>query len=402
MLACRHCGLSRAICLQTYARQAPGMQSQLDTFYCNAGDLAKSKSGLWPGDQLTFSTASPYPGAHDAPPASVWQSARQLPTGASDSHPVNCTPASTKPLQLLLKDPPLNVPGLLRGIHPFLQFQAYSGVSASAYAKEESKTTMYLRTGLCSHLGSLPSQDHHGRLRVQQSGAPSARCQYYIPHSSGAGCPPPGTATAMKSPMRSCASPINTFVSAGKPDVAHLGADLSRMLQQLPPPVPMTGPQAASIPQLRASNQKQQALCVHAPQQQQPARQSGAGMQGRTALRPLVGSSALPQQSGMAMSSGTVTSMRGHAALSPFLGGSSPHAQHGAAPAISSQMQKPTFANHKRPGPQLQPQCPPAAQASTTALKVRYLQHARSILQLEPSFIVRTSLNHRPSSHWCH
>ena len=208
--------------------------------------------------------------------------------------------------------------------------------------------------------------------------------------------------------MRSCATPINTLMSAGKPDVAHLGADLSRILQQLPPLVPMSGPPATSIPQLRASNQKQQTLSVHAPQQQQPARHSGTGMQEQAALRPLLRSSALPQQNGLVMSSGGGTSMQGHAALSPFLGGCSPLTQHGAAPSnnstvagTSSQMQKPTFANHKRPGPQLQPKRPPAAQAATTALKVRYSQHARSILQLEPSFIVRTSLNHRPRSHWC-
>ena len=201
---------------------------------------------------------------------------------------------------------------------------------------------------------------------------------------------------------------------AGKPDVAHLGADLSRMLQQLPPPVPMTGLPAASIPQLRASNQKQQTLSVPAPQQQQPARQSGAGMQGQAALRPLLGSSALPQRGGMAKSSGAGTSMQGRAALSPFLGGSSPNMQHGAIPSYNStiagtnnQMQKPTFTHHKRPGPQLQPTRPPAAQAAATALKVRYLQRAHSILPQKPSLIVRflfmvwTFSNRRSSSQSC-
>ena len=227
-------------------------------------------------------------------------------------------------------------------------------------------------------------------------------------HSNGACCPPPGTITAIKPSVRSCATPINTLMSAGKPDVAHLGADLSRMLQQLPPPVPITGPPAASIPQLRASNEKQQALSVHTPQQEQLLRQSGTNMQGRAALRPLLGSSALPRQSGMAMSSGNETSMQGRAALSPFLGGISPHAQHGAVPPHNStiagtnnQMQKPTFANQKKPGPQLQPRRPPAAQTATTALKVRYLQRAHCTLPLKPGVTVAKSLNHRPSSHLC-
>ena len=166
-------------------------------FYCNAGDLAKSKSGLWPGDQLTFSIASQNQGACDAPPASVWQSARQLPTGASSSPPVSCTPASTRPLQPLLENPHLSVPGMLPGISPFLLLKKCSGVSASAYAKKENKTSMHLRIGMCSHSGSLPSQVHHGPLRVQQSGVPSAFCQYYILHSYCVGCPPSGTATAL-------------------------------------------------------------------------------------------------------------------------------------------------------------------------------------------------------------
>ena len=212
----------------------------------------------------------------------------------------------------------------------------------------------------------------------------------------------------MNPPMRSCATPINTFMSAGKPDVAHLGADLSRMLQQLPPPVPMTGLPAASIPQLRASNQTQQTLSVLAPQQQQPARQSGTGMQGQAALRPLPGSSALPQRSGMAMSSGAATNMQSFDDLRPIILKRNPHAQHGAVPSHNStiagtnnQMQKPTFANHKKPGPQLQPKRPPAAQAATTALKVRYLQRAHCTLPLKPGVTVAKSLNQRPSSHLC-
>ena len=162
------------------------------------------------------------------------------------------------------------------------------------------------------------------------------------------------------------------------------------------PLCPSLALQQPASPSCEPAIRKQQALSVHTPQQEQLLRQSGTKMQGRAALRPLLGSSALPRQSGMAMSFGNGTNMQGHAALSPFLGGSPPHAQHGAVPSHNStiagtnnQMQKPTFTNHKRPGPQLQPTRPPAAQAATTALKVRYLQRAHSILPRKPSFIAR-------------
>ena len=147
------------------------------------------------------------------------------------------------------------------------------------------------------------------------------------------------------------------------------------MLQQLAPPVAMADAPTASIPQLLPSNQKQQTLSVHAPQQQQqqqPLRQSGTGIQGQAALSPLIGSMLPPQQISTAMTCNIQragmqrTDMQGRAALTPFLAGSSPHTQHGVVPSYSSmvigmgsQMQKPIFANHKRPGPQLQPKGPP-------------------------------------------
>ena len=208
--------------------------------------------------------------------------------------------------------------------------------------------------------------------------------------------------------------------------MSHLGTDLSRMLQQLPPPVAMKNRPADSIPQLRASNQKQHTLSLHTPQLQQPGKQStapalhptamqamsmrtpqvqqlvrpsGVGLQEQAALNPFLGASHHPQRTGIVVSSGNGTRMQGRMALSPFLGGSSPHTQQGAVPSFnstsagtSSQMQKPTFANHKRPGPQLQPNRPLAAKAATTALKARYVQHARSDLPLRPHSILTKDL----------
>ena len=195
------------------------------------------------------------------------------------------------------------------------------------------------------------------------------------------------------------------------------------MLQQLPRPVAINGLPAASIPQLRASNQKQQTLSVHMPQLQQPAkqstasalhamatqtllkqtpqlqqplRQSGAGMQVQADASPIPGQRPFPEKTGTVTSFGNGTGRQGRAPLSPCLRASPPYSQHHAVPSYNStiagtgsQRQKPAFANHRRPGPQLQPKPAPATQAMPSALKVLCLQkRPHSSLLLTPSAIL--------------
>ena len=156
-------------------------------------------------------------------------------------------------------------------------------------------------------------------------------------------------------------------MAAGRPDVAHLGVNLLRMLQQLSPGVSDEAPRLTH-PQMRASNQKQQLLPAQQPQPIQrrtlaPRQPNGADMAAsshpetpkQSMQIQIPGESAAPEYQIPEQSK------EGSMVMLPC---------HGTAGALSAPLQKPVFAKHKRPGHQPLPKPPAGSKAGPSGAKV--------------------------------
>ena len=149
--------------------------------------------------------------------------------------------------------------------------------------------------------------------------------------------------------------------------MAHLGADLSRMLQQLGPREPDEAPRL-SLPQLRVSNQKQQLLPVQQPQPmqnripvlRQPNGADVAASSHRILLRQSM-QTQLPGTSPAAEAPASEHSKEGSIVMLPC---------HDSVGALSAPLQKPVFAKHKRVGPQLPSKTPAGSKAGPSGAKV--------------------------------
>lgn len=153
---------------------------------------------------------------------------------------------------------------------------------------------------------------------------------------------------------------------AGKPNVAYLGANLSRMLLNLEPGESSAAP-VCSVPQLRASRQQQERLSSQPLKP--PAKQGSA-----PALRRPAGADVAARWQHAAPES----ALQALPVVDPPVASclASHHSSTGAVPGFgpagtsAPQLQKPVFSKHKRPGPQLQARATPAAKAAPSGVKV--------------------------------
>lgn len=147
--------------------------------------------------------------------------------------------------------------------------------------------------------------------------------------------------------------------------MAHLGADLSRMLKQLDPGEPDEATRL-SLPQMRASNQKQRLLPAQQPQPKQrrvPAlRQPGGADVAASSQHEMLRQSTqtqLPGESSAADSPAPEQSKEG--CMLPC---------QGAAGFLGISPQRPVFAKHKRPVPQFLAKSPAGSRAAPSGAKV--------------------------------